>query len=188
MKHLGRWETPPQILRCDQNDFCNDVWIQHTSGTPKGASGFTLVEVLIAVGVFTTIAALVSSGVFQVLSLQRSWQDNAMATKDWRHSESWFARDALNAQTTDLADGAPPAGSVTLAWVDSSNEAHTAAYSLSGSSLERDLDGVTIEVARRVVSAEFSRSGKVVTLRLEVRAKADTTEVTTLQTYLRMLQ
>ena len=75
-------------------------------GLASDASGFTIAEVTVAVGILTLALALVGSSVFQSLSIERFWQDDVVATKELRHAGSWFAGDAMNAETTDLIDGA----------------------------------------------------------------------------------
>ncbi|MEE9248456.1 MAG: prepilin-type N-terminal cleavage/methylation domain-containing protein [Dehalococcoidia bacterium] len=150
--------------------------------------GFTLVEVVVSVGILSLAMGLVVGGLFQALGIQRFWFDDVVATKDLRHASSWFASDALTAESTDLVDGAPPAEPVTLTWIDDNDVPHTVTYSLVGSSLMRDFDGTQITLARRVVSAGFALSGKVLTFDLEVEADRGGTESVSLQTYLRMSQ
>lgn len=151
-------------------------------------SGMTLVEVIVAVSILTTVAVMVSTATFQIVSAQRTWRDNVLAVKDLRHAQSWFAGDAMNATVTSLADPAAST-SVTLEWAYSPTATHTAMYFLSGTStpfqLVRRFDGNEIEVARRVVSAGFSRSGKTLTFDLDVQAADDQTNTSTLNTYMR---
>ncbi|MBF8268043.1 MAG: hypothetical protein HW388_1551 [Dehalococcoidia bacterium] len=153
-----------------------------------GRSGFTLVEVLVAVSILTMAVGMVGSGIFQSLSVQRSWQGKMVATKEWRRAHSWFVGDALNSETTNLVDGAPAADTVTLAWTGSDEVLHTATYRLSESGLVREFDGVETVVARKVVSAAFSLSGKLLTLDLEVETGGEAPESASLKTYLRLLQ
>ena len=63
-----------------------------------GSDGFTLLEVLVALGILSLALALATGGLFQVFSIQTSYQDKVVATKDLRHAGSWFSGDALNAQ------------------------------------------------------------------------------------------
>ena len=127
-------------------------------------------------------------GLFQALGIQRFWFDDVVATKELRHASSWFASDALTVESTDLVDGASPVEPVTLTWNDDNDVPHTVTYSLVGSSLMRDFDGTQITLARRVASAGFALSGRVLTFDLEVEADRGGTESMSLQTYLRMLQ
>ena len=151
-----------------------------------GERGFTLLETMVALGILSLGMTMVGSGVFQVLSVQRYWQDQRVATKDLRHVGSWFAGDALNAQSVTIG-GTPLGSSITIFWTDSAAASHTVIYSLSGSDLTRDLDGVSHTIAEKIVSVNWALAGKVVTMTLETKADRNTTEVSTLQTYLRML-
>jgi len=146
-----------------------------------------MAELVVAVGVVVLTGSLVAATLFELLGIERVWRDRVVATREMRNAESWFAADAVNAQSTGLIDGAPPAPTVTLAWTDGLGIPHEAAYSLAGTRLVREYDGVQTTVARRVVSAGFSLSGKVVTLDLEVEAEPGTTENTNLNTYLRTM-
>ena len=49
-------------------------------------SGLTLVEVIVAVSILTTVAVMVSTATFQIVSAQRTWRDNVLAIKDLRHA------------------------------------------------------------------------------------------------------
>lgn len=89
-----------------------------------------------------------------------------------RSCVTWFAADALNAETTDLIEGDPPASSVALTWTDGRGLTHMATYRLCGNSLIRDSDGAQTVVARRVLSACFSLSREVLTFNLELDVDA----------------
>ncbi len=145
--------------------------------------GFTLVEAVIALSILSLGVGLIGTTVFQVLAVQRFWQDDMIANKDTRHAASWFAEDALKATGTDLEDG-NPASSVILT-LDTEN----VTYSLDGSDLVRELGvgGDRNVVAEEVVSVEFELSGEVLTFTLEVEASRGGTETLTLQNYLRLL-
>lgn len=153
----------------------------------KDAAGSTLVELLVGISIMTMLTGAFSTSLFQASFIQRSWRDDVIATKEWRHAGSLFASDALNAQSTSLADGAAPVDSVTLDWT-SDGVSHTATYNLSGTKLRREFDGLSMDVARDVQAARFSRSGATVAFDLEVKAERGGTESMSLQTYLRMLQ
>ena len=140
-----------------------------------------------AVGILTLAMGLVGRGVFQVLSIQRFWRDDVVATRELRHAGSWFAGDALNAEAIDLADGAS-ASAVTLNWRDRNGVARVATYSISGSTLVRGTGDAITSLARRVLIGDFSRSGRVLTFTLEVQADRGGTERMGLETYLRMLK
>ena len=140
-----------------------------------GTQGFTLVEVLVALGILSLAIGLAGSGLFQVFSFQTSYQDKVVATKDLRHAGSWFSGDALNAQSAIDENGEPldclsAADSVTLSWTDHGGAMHSSTYQVSGNSLEREYDGRVNTLANHVVSNSvgFLHCGNLLTLALEV--------------------
>jgi hypothetical protein len=152
-----------------------------------GSAGFTLVEGAVSLFILSLAVTMVGQGIFQSLAVQRFWQDDVVATKDLRHATSYFAGDALGAQTINLLDGAPAATSATLTWTTKDGTTHTAIYQLSGDNLVRELDGVEKILAPRVVQVSFARTGQVVNFAMEVEAERGGTETINLQTYLRKL-
>jgi len=152
--------------------------------------GFTLAEVLVTVGLMGIIMSLMGGALFQALGIQRWWQDDVIATKELRNAGSWLSGDTFNATATDLVDGNPAVSSVTMSWTDTDSVSHTASYSYDvvGNRLVRDYDGIQHTVARRVASAGFSLSGKMLTFDLEVNASRGGTESKSLTVNLRRLQ
>lgn len=159
-------------------------------------SGVTLMELLVAMGILAVVAGASTVASFQVLSIQGKWRDEMRQATELRHAGAAFARDALNSASTTLADLASATTTVGLQWKDVKGTTTLATYSLTGSpplkQLVRTLSingsqvGQT-EVARNVVSASFSRSGKVVTFDLTVKVADSATTTRSLDTYLRNL-
>ncbi len=158
--------------------------------------GFALLEIAVGLSILSMGVGLIGTSVFQVLSIQRHWQDDRVATKDLRHTGSWFAGDALNAETV-VFGGTPDEPTVTLSWselVDNSIpgspvfQSRSSVYSLDGDTLTRNEDGIVTTLADDVTSAVFSLSGRVLTLELTVNSGNGGTTPMTLQTYLRVLQ
>ena len=159
-----------------------------TEEGPAGSCrGATLVEVLVALSVLMMALGIVGRTVFQVVSMERSWRDDVGATRALRHAESWFTRDAFNAEATDLVDGGPPVSSVTLTWQDGAGAPRSAVYTLTGGQLLRQSSGDTTVLASQVVSAGFTLSGRSLSLDVEVQAEQGTTETSSLFMYLRRL-
>lgn len=144
--------------------------------------GFSLVEISVAVAILSLGISLVGGAMFQVLAIQRFWEDDRIATKETRHAASWFAGDALETTATNLVDSAPGADTVTLT-LDSGD----ITYSISGGSLIRQTSGSSNIVAKDAVSVAFSLAGNVLTFVLEVDGSRGATETLTLQNYLRLL-
>ncbi|GEM_PF-2792042 len=152
-----------------------------------GESGFTLMEMLVVVGILGVLLSLGGRSTYQALSLRRTWQDESLAVRELRSAESWFAGDAMNASGTTLTDGAAPVGSVTLTWTDGLGGNHTADYTLSNGDMVRTFDGVPYAVAHRVQSAAFSLNNKTLIFQVGVTAEYGSIQNSTLHTYLRML-
>ena len=163
------------------------------------SSGFTLVEALVALGILSVAVGLIGSGLFQVLSFQKPWQDKAVATKELRHAGSWFAGDALNTEEVFDAGGAtrltcdpdPAVKKVTLRWIGKDGvTTHTAIYSLPRQDLVRSYNGNLNTVASPVVAGtlSFSLCGNLLAVKMDVEAERGTTDDIVLQTYTQRLK
>ena len=163
------------------------------------ARGFTLVEIVVAIGIVSLVVGMFGAGIFQVLSTQRFWTDEVKATKDLRHAASWFAGDSLNAEDVFDASGVtrltcapnPNVDNVTLVWTDNSGTLHNANYRLSGAELVREYDssGNLVAMARGVVtsSVNFSLCSSVLSLKMDVNADRGTTQSLDIRTLMRKL-
>lgn len=158
-----------------------------------GAAGFTLVEAAVALSILALGVVMVGQGIFQSLSVQRFWQRDVVATKDLRHATSYFAGDALHAQSTDLVDGAPLAPCADgvpcaeLGWTDAAGIPHLAIYSLDANQLTRNFDGATNVIAPKVAEVSFTRTGSVVSFSMRVEAQRGGFDNINLTAYLRKL-
>lgn len=150
-----------------------------------GTTGFTLVETAVALAILSVGISLVGSGVFQVLAIQRFWQDDQVATKENRHAASWFAGDALKATANNLTPGATPVDEVTL-----TTSGAEVTYRKLDDTLIRQEGSYQNVLARDVVSVGFSLSeeGDVLTFTTEVLAANGNTEILSLENYLRLAQ
>ncbi len=152
----------------------------------RSSEGFTLVELL--VGILSSAMSFVGRGAFQAFSADSFRQDTVMAAAEVRKAGTWFAGDAVNAETTDLIDAAAPVSSVTLSWTDRHGVPKTVLYQIAGGTLTRTEASIQTTVARGVVSGGFQLSGKLVMLDIGVQGASGGTENAVLQTYLRMMQ
>lgn len=160
-----------------------------------------MVEVLVSVTILTIVTGIFGAGMFQLLSIQRFWTDDIIATREIRHAGSWFAGDALNA--TDVFDAggvdrltctpSPSEGQqVTLTWTDVSGTPHNVVYSVSGDELLRDFDsnGIPLTLASGVVpnTISFTLCESTLRAKMDVLADRGGTESLDLLTYIRKLQ
>ncbi len=144
--------------------------------------GFTLLEVAVATAILSLGVGLIGTSVFQVLSVQRFWQDDVLAVKESRHAASWFAEDALVAKGTNLVDGNSAVNTVTL-----TKDGGNVTYEILGGNLVRQEGSDQSILADNAVSVGFALSGQTVTFTLEVPASRGSTETLSLQNYLRLL-
>ena len=158
------------------------------ASSPKTIHGFTLLEVLVGIGIMTLITSTLGTALFHTIRSQQGVLEDSLAVNEARKAFSWFAEDVKMAQTGDLVDGGPAVSSVILNWTDEYQEAsipHTSSYVLTGDKLVRIYDGESHIVAHRVVSVGFSRASNTITVQLEVEAGGQTTDTESLKTVMR---
>lgn len=137
--------------------------------------GFTLLEVLMSAAVSGMVLAVVIPIVFQLLigSARVTGKGSVIVSLD--QASHWLTRDLVQAQTTDLVDGADPVSQMTLTWTDLTvwaNEeeedySHSITYSLSGTQLMRTYDGGQQTIAGRgIANVEFSMLDRSITMLL----------------------
>ncbi|MBI4294574.1 MAG: hypothetical protein HY669_00195 [Chloroflexi bacterium] len=133
----------------------------------RGQRGFTLVETVLGLGLTGLMLSLTVGAMSQAWTMQLTQRQDVLAREQLRNAARWLVRDVLNAQNTDLDDGAIPVPAVTLGWTDAGGLSHTTNYSLEGTELMRTLNDTPRTVARGIVSAAFSRIGSTVLVTLE---------------------
>lgn len=131
----------------------------------SGQKGITLVEVLVATAITGLIAGALGAAIHQFITTSERGNQKLTALNDVRNAGRWLTLDGRRAQSTNLVDGAPAVGSVTLSWT-TEGQVHTTTYSLSGPELKRDLNGTVTTVARHVSTAGFSLAGQLFTATL----------------------
>ena len=127
--------------------------------------GFTLIEVLIALGIAALITGVLGTAIFQILDRSARGGETVRALNDIQNAGQWLYLDGERAETTDLVESASPVDNMRLDWVADS-QSHTVSYSISGTELVRDHNGVVTTVARYVSNADFSISNRLITINL----------------------
>ena len=127
--------------------------------------GFTLVEILVALGIAALITSVIGTAIFQILDRSARGGETVRALNDIQNAGQWLYLDGERAETTDLIENDPPVNSMILNWV-ADGQSHTATYTISGTELERDHNGTVTTVARYVSNAEFSISNRLITVSL----------------------
>lgn len=137
------------------------------------SSGYSLVEMLVYVGLLTSLVSIMSVGLSQALNSRPAIVDDGLAAHEVRRSLSWFAEDVEMAREADLTGGV-----LTLTWTnyfEDEGTDHTVTYALVGDNLVRTYDGVALEAARGVATATFAIDARAITAQVEINAKRDET-------------
>ena len=147
--------------------------------------GFTLIEVLIAVGITTLVVTSMSGIIFQLLRVTEKGTETLTAIRELENSNIWISRDIQRAETCDLIDGGVPVQSMTISWNEAS-VLHSATYALSGTDLQRDHGGEVTTLARNISSVAFSMSSNLVTTTIvsSPESRWDTSRTVTSKMYL----
>ena len=146
--------------------------------THSGQRGFTLIEMVVALGIGSVILMGAGEALFQILNGVDRGVSQLTTLRDAENAALWLTRDARMAEITDISDGASPVSSITMQWTDAEGGGtHTVSYAISNSMLVRNFDGVDTTVSRRINSIGFSRNGRLLNLQIEVLAARGTGSV-----------
>jgi prepilin-type N-terminal cleavage/methylation domain-containing protein len=99
-------------------------------------SGFTLIEILIAIAITLTIAAGISLSFNQLITVNASSVGRETAIKQVENAVQYISRDAQQAQTVTTSGSNFP---LSLTWTSWSNDHYLVSYNLSGNRLMKQL-------------------------------------------------
>ena len=137
----------------------------------SGAEGFTLIELVLAVGIGAVLLSGAVLSIYQVLVTTDHATDQVVALADINSAALAIRNDLLMAMTTDLSS--TPQSSANLTWFDYTSSFGTGfqtdyntVYTLSGKELRRFYNSSTNYsiVGRNVTSLSFTQSEKLVTV------------------------
>ena len=116
----------------------------------KKQSGFTLVEIIIAVAIAGLIISAATGTIFQVFTMNARDTAHMIAVKQVENAVHWISRDIRMAQTAKIDD---PAMVLALTWVEWNNTENQVTYTLDNGDLRRNhsVNGQTI-VAQHIES------------------------------------
>lgn len=122
----------------------------------RGEKGFTLVELIIAIGLTGIIVVVLGAAVYQILNVTRYGNDRLIAQHELQNAARWFLYDGQRAVSANITGG--------LLLTISANT--TVGYSLAGTELQRTSGSAVTVLARNISGAGFSLSDRVVTMSL----------------------
>ncbi len=131
----------------------------------------TILELMVSMGISAVIASGTLGLIFQEIEGTAVAKTSVAAAHELGNAARRISQDIIMAESTDLVEGAGPVGSVTLTWTeryDFANIPHSSSYSLVGTELRRNYDGVVTTVGRDISAIEFSRTGGLLTVAISV--------------------
>ncbi len=141
-----------------------DAW-----GRRRHQRGFTLIELIVAMGIMAVIGGLLHSFLFQAISARSDGGAKGELVTATTISTRWLVRDIHRAETTDIPDGSGTVSVASFFWSDGGG-AHTCTYQLVGSGLQRTCDTVANELTTGFSNLLFSRNGDLVLVSFTVTA------------------
>ena len=110
-----------------------------SGGQDAARPGFTLIEVLVTVGILGAIMGVLSMTVISIMIITPRTNDWAIALRQVQNAGYWVSRDVLMAQTVTPQ----PASGVllTLEWDDSDGTHYEVDYVFDADELRRQLNG-----------------------------------------------
>lgn len=117
-------------------------------------AGYTLIELIVAVGLFSLIMALSSGAYLMMIGLNRQAQGVATGINDLSFALETMTRDIRTGSSYGCVTVATDCESGGSSFVFTNNNGVPVAYSLSDSSLRRTVDGVPTALTNPDVSIE----------------------------------
>ncbi|MCJ7604538.1 MAG: type II secretion system protein [Dehalococcoidales bacterium] len=122
----------------------------------RSEKGFTLVELVIAVGLTGVIIVVLGAAVYQILTVTQYGNDRLTAQHELQNAARWFLYDGQRAVSANITGG--------LLLTVSANA--TVDYSLAGTELRRTAGSAIMVLARNISGADFSLNDRLVTMSL----------------------
>ena len=132
--------------------------------------GFTLIEVLVVVGVISIVLVGIVASIYQVVWASGRSNSRVVALADLNQAALRLKKDIQMAHETSLPDGEPTQNSVNLTWTDytgfdpEDERSHYSNYVLSGTELYRTYDGSNSTAGRHITFIEFTRHDREVSV------------------------
>jgi len=148
--------------------------------------GTTLLELMAVMAIGAMIMTGVVALIFQEYRGTATAKTSVTVAHEIGNAARWISQDGMMAENTNLVDGADPVDHLTLTWIeryDFANIPHSSSYTLLGTQLCRDYDGIVTTVARDISKIEFSQTGQLLTVSINCAPQWWVPEGTAQKTY-----
>jgi prepilin-type N-terminal cleavage/methylation domain-containing protein len=122
----------------------------------KNERGFTLVEILVTIGIMGVLAMVLGGVVQQMATVPEKSNDQVDALHAVQNAIQWIGKDAVAAKSAVGGD------SLVLTFPDNSE----ITYQKQGSDLYRYLNGDNISIARDVTDLNFTVNNRTITINI----------------------
>ncbi len=129
--------------------------------------GMTLLELMAAMAIMVLVMVGALAVIFQEYGGTDIAKTKVTAAHEISNAARRISQDGMMAENTNLTEEVDPVNQLTLNWIDRydfANIPHSSNYSLCGTELRRNYDGVETTVARNISQLEFSQSGDLLTV------------------------
>jgi prepilin-type N-terminal cleavage/methylation domain-containing protein len=141
------------------------------------SEGFTLVELLVTIGISGLIFSISAAAIFQLTSVTDYGNSRLDVLHDQQNAAFWFNQDGQQSQKASIDNGLVLSGS----------SAGQITYKLSGNTLERICGNSTLVLGQNIGSVAFAVDGNMVSMHLisRVTGRMEESVDETHQVYLR---
>ena len=129
--------------------------------------GMTLLELMAAMAIMVLVMVGALAVIFQEYGGTDIAKTKVTAAHEISNAARRISQDGMMAENTNLTEEVDPVNQLTLNWIeryDFANIPHSSNYTLCGTELRRNYDGVETTVARNISQLEFSQSGDLLTV------------------------
>jgi len=163
----------------------------------RAQKGFTLLEMLVALAIGGVLLTGLVISIFQTFAITQQDTTAISGFDNVKNAAFEITRDVKKSSATDILDGGPAADSLALSWtiwydqdgnLIPDGQPSTCEYSLSGTDLQRVLNGgAPRTVGRYITAVQFSRLNNMITVSITASPESRT-ETAVQQTYYVFLQ
>ena len=149
----------------------------------KDERGVGIIEVLLGLVVGSVMISALAMPIYKVVNSTDRNNSLISVLLQIDSAIRYLAGDGKMADYSDLSDGAAPVNHARLDWTDyyaGGDIGHVSSYQLVGTQLQRTYDAATNTIAKNISSAQFSRSGRVITVVLTAEVTSPITQQQTL--------
>ena len=149
-----------------------------------GQRGFTLIEMLMAIGAGAILMAAASYAILQVANTNTRNTLYMTAVRNAQSAGYWVSIDTEKANSVNADNNSATTDVLQLAWLDTDNltETHSSNFTLEGSTLYRTIDGAGTMVAEHISNASATYDATAQQMAFVVTSEVSSRNITAKET------